>query len=341
MAKSGKFIQGAALFGLALMSSTQKSTALEEVTDFGSNPGELKAYVHRPENAPPGMPLVVAMHGCTQNAESFARETGLISLSEETPFLLLLPQQNRGNMERLCFRWHDSGDNRPGRGESASLLQIIETVTAAEDVDPEKVFVMGLSAGAGMTAVLLANYPDRFSGGAMIAGPPYNCNQPGSIWDMPWRWIHYNPFSLDGADAAYACGLFTSVTTDRDPEDWARFVFNAAETVPDNWPVLSIWQGDADQVVDPDNLEEMTEQWTAVHDIDLVVDDEQTVGQATRRLYQDDAGKTLVEAWDVSDLGHSVPVDVDGSATCGQVAEHTENVGLCSVRLIADFWGLR
>lgn len=332
----------AVLVSFALFWTAQPLAALEQISDFGSNPGELQMFVHRPAAPRPGMPMVVALHGCTLSAEKFDDETGLVALAEETPFLLVLPQQREENMSRLCFRWHDTDDNQAGQGESASILQMIETAIAAEDVDPARVFVMGLSAGGGMTAVLLANYPDRFAGGAIIAGPPYGCNRPASAFDFIWNWIHYNPFAIDGADAAYACGLFSAVTTDREPDEWAQFVLDAAQTTPDDWPLVSIWQGDADDVVDPDNLEELTEQWTAVHGIDLQVDDQQTVGAATRRVYADDAGNPRVETWDVQDLGHSVPVDTDGiPAACGQEADFITHIDLCAVRRIADFWQLR
>ena len=40
---------------------------------------------------------------------------------------------------------------------------------------PQEVYVTGLSAGGGMTAVMLAAYPELFAGGAIIAGIPYKC----------------------------------------------------------------------------------------------------------------------------------------------------------------------
>ncbi len=49
-----------------------------EVTGFGSNPGNLKMYKYIPDQLPPSAPLVVVMHGCTQNALTFASESGWI-----------------------------------------------------------------------------------------------------------------------------------------------------------------------------------------------------------------------------------------------------------------------
>ncbi|MEL6644844.1 MAG: PHB depolymerase family esterase [Pseudomonadota bacterium] len=332
----------AVLAGALALSPLTPALALEPVDDFGPNPGALEAFLHRPANAAPGMPMVVALRGCTQSARDFDAETGLVALADETPFLLLLPQQRAENMGRLCFRWHDTDDNQAGRGESASILQMIDAVIAAEDVDPDRVYVMGLSAGGGMAAVMLANYPDRFAGGAIIAGPPYGCNRSVNAFDWYWTMLHHSPFALDGADAAYACGLFTSPATDRNPAEWAEFVLDAAQLIPDEWPPVSLWMGANDDVVDPDNLRELTEQWTAVHGIDLIADEEHSVGDATRRVYFDAEGMPKVEAWDVGTLGHAVPVDPDSDTfPCGEVGEHMTDVNLCAVELITEFWNLK
>ena len=122
------------------------AAALERVAEFGDNPGRLDMYLHRPGDFRAALPLVVALHGCRQTAEDFDDETGLLALAEETPFVLLLPQQRADNMSLGCFRWYDRDDNRPGRGESASILAMIETAIDRHAVDPARVFVLGLSA---------------------------------------------------------------------------------------------------------------------------------------------------------------------------------------------------
>ena len=102
-----------------------RASALEHVTEFGDNPGHLDMFVHKPAEFRSGLPLVVALHGCRQTAQDVDDETGLVALAEETPFVLLLPQQRTTNMPVSCFRWYDVDDNRPGRGESASIAAMI------------------------------------------------------------------------------------------------------------------------------------------------------------------------------------------------------------------------
>ncbi|MFQ6548406.1 alpha/beta hydrolase family esterase [Aestuariibius sp. 2305UL40-4] len=326
--------------GLISVIASQSSTAAERIDDFGDNPGDLLMYLHRPADAAAGLPLVVALHGCQQSASVFDDETGLVALADEIPFLLLLPEQQEANMFNSCFRWYDTDDNQPGLGESASILSMVDFAIRTEGVDPDEVYVLGLSAGGAMTAVLMANYPDRFAGGAILAGLPYGCNRPVNAFDVGWYWRH--TFGLDGIDASYACGIVVSSLTDRDPEDWRRFVLDTLPAEPAQWPPISLWQGTGDETVDPDNLQELTEQWTALHGIDTVADSREEMGGIVREVYSGAAGDPLVETWSLDGFGHAVPVDPDGEPeTCGLEGAFILDADICAVRRIAEFWQLR
>lgn len=331
---------------LALPLSLTPARALEPLGDFGDNPGALDAFLYRPEAQGSELttpaPLIVALHGCLMSAEGFDDETGLVALAEDLGALLLLPQQREDNMERGCFRWFDSDDNQPGLGESASILQMIDHVLATESADAARVYVLGLSAGGAMSAVMLANHPDRFAGGAIIAGLPYGCNRPVGLFDFTWYTLHYNVFAQDGADASYACGITRFFTaTDRSPADWAGFVQEAAAVLPETWPRVSIWQGLGDETVDPANLQELTEQWASLQGIDALPDASEIYGGATRHLYHDAAGETRLETWTIEAFPHAVPIDADGAPEpCGSEAAYINDGGLCAVRRIARFWGL-
>jgi poly(3-hydroxybutyrate) depolymerase len=327
---------------LITLFTAQPVLALEPVSDFGPDPGNLLMFLHRPSGHEEGLPLVVALHGCTQTAADFDDETGLVALAEEIPFLLLLPEQREGNMSRRCFRWYDQSDNRPGLGESASILEMIDFVIKTEGVDPDRVFVLGLSAGGAMTSVLMANYPSRFAGGAIFGGLPFDCNRPTGTFDAFWNLLHFSPFPLDGADASFACGIAGYSLTDRDAVEWAGYITETASMVPERWPLVSLWQGTGDATVDPDNLRELTEQWTAIQGIDAVADAEQTVGSAVREVYRDEAGNPRVETWSIENFGHAIPIDADGDPdVCGLETEVSSNANLCAIRRVADFWHLQ
>lgn len=328
---------GAAAWAASLVATA--AVALEPVAGVGSNPGELDLFVYAPEGVPVGVPLVVALHGCTQEAAAVDAETGLTALADTVPFVVAFPQQRDANNERRCFNFFASDDNRPGRGESASIMAMIDLVEARFETDPERVYVLGLSAGGGMTAVVLANHPQRFAGGAVIAGVPYACNRPGGLSSPLWFLLR--AFVGDAAAASYACGIFGYVPSARSPESWGDAVRDVAGRA-DDWPLVSLWHGEADATVHPANLDELVAQWTNVHGIDIVPETVETIAGAERRVFADTSAVPRVEAWRISDYPHAWPVDAEAEPVpCGSpVPPNIEDADLCAVQRIARFWGL-
>src|SRR4051812_14374854 len=147
--------------------------SLPEISHFGPNPGALRMFVHLPEELPPGAPLVVVLHGCTQSATAFDHATGWSGLASQFGFALLLPEQRSANNPKDCFNWFAASDNRRGAGEAFSISQMIDWMLANHSLDPKRVYIMGLSAGGAMATVMLATYPEIFAAGAVIGGLPY------------------------------------------------------------------------------------------------------------------------------------------------------------------------
>ena len=124
---------------------------------------------------PPGarksarMPLLVMLHGCGQDAKGFARSTRLHRLAAREGFFVLFPEQDRLANAQGCWNWFDT---RSGRafGEAAAIVTAIDQVSALYAVDPARVAVAGLSAGASMAALLATRYPARFKAVAMHSG---------------------------------------------------------------------------------------------------------------------------------------------------------------------------
>jgi poly(3-hydroxybutyrate) depolymerase len=322
----------------ALLSAAWPAGALEPVAEFGANPGELDLFVHVPADHAPGGAMVVALHGCTQSAAAFDDETGLVALAEAVPFVLLLPQQREANNPERCFNFFRREDNRPGRGESASIRQMVADGTARFGVDPDRVYVLGLSAGGSMTAVLLANYPEVFHAGAVVAGTPFDCNRPGFwTWGMWWS---LRLVMGDAAAASFACGILGSSPIDRSAADWGDAVRAVAGSAPARWPRVSLWQGAADDVVDPANQRELLEQWTDVHGLDLEPERREVEGDVVHESHG--GGDTaVVETWRIADFPHALAVDPGAEPEpCGVAGPYLEPADLCTVRRIAAFWGL-
>ncbi len=326
-----------ALLLLSLPAQQTHAASLQQIGDFGPNPGQLDMHVYVPDGPAPDT-MVVALHGCSQEAADFDDETGLTALADTHEFIVLLPEQRPTNHDKSCFRWFSAAHNQPQQGESGSIRNMIRHAVDTFGVDPARIYGLGLSAGGSMTAVLLANYPDVFQAGAIVAGTPYDCNRP-----TRWTWALWWGHKMWGDDiaASYACGLFWYSPTLRSAEAWGDFVRAAPGTTPTRWPTLSLWQGDADDKVDPANQQELVKQWTDVHGIDQTPDDTDVQNNITHHVYRDANGAPLLETYTIADFNHAIAIDPGpGPAQCGTPADFIEDADICSARKILEFWGV-
>jgi poly(hydroxyalkanoate) depolymerase family esterase len=300
-------------------------SGLTEVINFGTNPGNLKMCTYVPGGLGSSRPLVVALHGCKQQASDYDDETGWIRFADKHRFALLLPQQQKANNSSQCFNWFEPGDSARDKGEALSIRQMIERISTDAHVDSTQVYVTGLSAGGAMTAVMLATYPEVFAGGAIIAGVPYRC-------------------ASSAAEALGQCGVSLSGQTasmkDLTPAAWSTLVRSASQHAG-SFPRVSIWQGGSDTTVNPEDQRELLDQWTAVHGIDQVPDSSNAIGAHANKEYKDGTGTVLVETVFVAGMGHGTPIK-PGSADdhCGKAAPFILNAGICSSFHIVKFWGL-
>ncbi|MEJ1936068.1 PHB depolymerase family esterase, partial [Nostoc sp. NIES-2111] len=87
--------------------SGRPAPSLDETTQFGVNPGGLRMFSHVPEGLGRGAALVVALHGCTQDAASYAHGSGWTALAKQHGFAVLLPEQTSRGNPKGCFSWFD------------------------------------------------------------------------------------------------------------------------------------------------------------------------------------------------------------------------------------------
>lgn len=289
-----------------------------EVTGFGSNPGALRMFRYVPDGLPAGRPVVVVLHGCTQNAAGYGTGSGWTELADRWGFSVVVPQQTSANNASACFNWFQTGDTARGQGEAASIAQMTDRQLADVSGDPARVYVTGLSAGGGMTAVMMAAYPEKFAAGGVVAGLPYGCAQ--------------------AAGSPYVCMYVGATQT---PRQWGDRVRAARPGYGGPWPVLTVLQGTADYTVKPVNMEDLMRQWTDVHGADQSADTSDTVAGHPHRVYRDPAGKVVVETYAITGMGHGQPVDPGAAATqCGTAGAYLLDVDLCAAYRLGHGWGL-
>lgn len=117
-----------------------------------------------------GMPLVVMLHGCQQDSALFAQGSQMNVIAQRNGFVVLYPQQSRHNHINNCWHWHDVV-NGPAMAEANTIMRIIRSTVIMHNLDPQKIYVAGLSAGAAIAGILAQKFSEQFAAVAMHSGP--------------------------------------------------------------------------------------------------------------------------------------------------------------------------
>lgn len=300
--------------------TSHAAVALTRVTGFGANPGQLNMYVYRPASLPANPPVVFALHGCTQDAQGYADNSGLPQLADRHGFLVVFAETTTANNMNKCFNWFQTGDSRRGQGEAASIRQMAAHTVSAFGADAQRTYVTGLSAGGAMTSVMLAAYPDVFRAGAVVAGLPFGC--------------------ADDVGSAYTC---MNPGVDSTPAQWAQRVRDGFPSWSGPWPRVAVWHGDKDTTVVPRNADELRDQWTALHGLSQTPGRTSVIGPNSTRHeeYLATDGSVAVEVNRVPAIGHGTPVDPgSGAQQCGGTGAAYFLDSICSSHWITRFFGL-
>src|SRR5205807_6225695 len=216
-----------------------------------------------------------------------------------------------------CFNWFNPGDVARGRGEAASIRQMIARMVTEHKIDPRRIYITGLSAGGAMTSVMLATYPEVFAGGAIIAGLPYG--------------IASNVREALG-------GMMQS--TSRPAGKLGDFVRKASKH-KGPWPKVSVWHGSADRTVNPGNANEIVKQWLDVHHLPQAPMSEGTVDGYPRQIWWNAEGETVVESYTITNMAHGAPLGTaDNGQRIGAEGAFLIEAGISSSYHIANFFGL-
>jgi len=224
------------------------------------------AYVGQP------LPLVVMLHGCTQDPDDFAAGTGMNALAEEQNFLVAYPHQPASANLKKCWNWFNAADQRRGGGEPSLIAGIARQVIDDFSADPRRVYIAGLSAGGAAAAILAATYPDVFA--------------------------------AVGIHSGLACGAARDMAS-----AFAAMGGKAPAPPPIEGPALPtiVFHGDADRTVNPVNAKQIIAQVSQDATLTEVVTHGETAAGVgfTRTVLRQPAGVAVIEQWQVHGAGHA------------------------------------
>lgn len=187
--------------------------------------GARRYRLYRPPDMKRGeqLPLMVMLHGCGQDARSFAASTRMNRVAARARFMVLYPEQDRLANAQGCWNWFDTDGGRAD-GDMALIMKAIDQVCLMYPIDPTHIAVAGLSAGASMAALLATRHPERFKALIMHSGIP-----PGAA--------HSGMSALGAMQGRRR----------------TRPLAAASTSVAAAWPPLLVIHGDADPIVSPSN----------------------------------------------------------------------------------------
>lgn len=242
------------------------------------------------------VPLVVMLHGCTQDPDDFAAGTRMNALAEEQTFLVAYPAQSKSANMSKCWNWFKEADQRRELGEPSILAGITREVTEEYGLAGGRVYVAGMSAGGAMAAIMGATYPDLYAAVGVHSGLA-----PGSARDLP------------SALSAMQGGQGRGALPRRDTS-----ATRTMRSVP-----LIVFHGDCDTTVHPQNAEHLLANYGSAPETSASTASKQDEaresassakvrqGQVpggyayTRTTYEDADGHALTERWIVHGLGHA------------------------------------
>ena len=143
----------------------------------GANGHRMSFWLYLPHNIPdeastPGLPLIVMLHGCQQTATQFAQGTRMNQWAERKGYAVLYPQQLVSNQAQRCWKWYDRA-TQEGGGDVPTIVAMIDKVAGAYAIDRARVYVAGISAGAGMANIVALNHPHLFAAVGLHSGPAF------------------------------------------------------------------------------------------------------------------------------------------------------------------------
>lgn len=119
-----------------------------------------------------GRSLLIVLHGCTQPNEALRDGGNFEGPAEEYGMVVAIPDVPDGGVVAGCWDYYGAVHTRSTK-HNGNLIELAEALSQdpAYGIDPDQVYITGLSSGGGQVAVIGCLAPDIFAGLAIVSGP--------------------------------------------------------------------------------------------------------------------------------------------------------------------------
>jgi poly(hydroxyalkanoate) depolymerase family esterase len=237
------------------------------------------------------LPLIVMLHGCTQDPDDFAAGTRMNEIAEQYDCFVVYPSQPQAANPSRCWNWFEPQHQQRDAGEPSLIAGITRQVMKTHRIDPRQVFIAGMSAGGAMAVIMAATYPELYAAAGVHSGLPYRA----------------------------AKNVFAALTAMRGGAASAAAAAKRDTSIP-----IIVFHGDEDSTVHPRNGEQIVSRSLATAEADdaahaadsagpaapSVRDCAESAGDSSGRSYartvhRDAAGNAVAEHWVVHGAGHA------------------------------------
>ncbi|WP_343733436.1 PHB depolymerase family esterase [Duganella sp.] len=136
----------------------------------------MRYWLYLPDGFAQPEGLIVMLHGCQQTATQFAQGTGMNLRADKAGYAVLYPQQLTSHQAQRCWKWYDRA-TQAGGGDVPTIISMIHKVLSDYPINRRRIYVAGISAGAGMANILALNHPALFAAMGLHSGPVFGAAQ--------------------------------------------------------------------------------------------------------------------------------------------------------------------
>lgn len=307
----GLVVLGSSFFSPFFMRTVHASSGVWHSFTYFSSQGNRNFYVYTPAGYQRGtsVPMIVMLHGCTQTPTDFAAGTQMNQLADQKQFIVVYPQQSSFANAALCWNWFLYGNQFRNSGEAGiigGITQSVEQDTTDWTINTHRVYVTGISAGAAMSVIMGATYPDLYAAIGVHSGVEYQA-----------------------ATDAFSAGVVQQ-SGGPDPIQQGDAAFNTMGSHARVVPTI-VFHGTSDTIVHPINGDQVVQQWMETdfdasgssYNASFNRPSSTTNGQVsgghsyTIRRWNDSSGHEIQEYWTINGMGHAW----SGGSTAGSFTD--------------------